>query len=293
MLTVLTVVQLSLTPERPVPSNSHKSAPAAARLLPTATQLSFFRLDSVIQAEQVRAAEIQKGVAKIFEWEHDRAARFERVGQHKSYWNDPRIHNFGNTGLRGLLHAFVVPIATAAIDHFAYDGTDARKLLHEAEFSDPDATVVDLCSGVGFSAARTGKVTCVDTSTEMLTVNRLRRPDVNEWVEGNAENYGEADSFDISTMMFATHEMPGGARRRCIRNALRLARHKFMLVDIWPGFEPNDMMLSGEPYVLDYLANIESDVDASFDKMQWEVTRVDVVENHVRMWKFERIDWGI
>ena len=122
---------------------------------------------------------------------------------------------------------------------------------------------------------------------------RLRRPDVNEWVEGNAENYGEADSFDISTMMFATHEMPGGARRRCIRNALRLARHKFMLVDIWPGFEPNDMMLSGEPYVLDYLANIESDVDASFDKMQWEVTRVDVVENHVRMWKFERIDWGI
>ena len=53
------------------------------------------------------------------------------------------------------------------------------------------------------------------------------------------------------------------------------------------------MMLSGEPYVLDYLKNIDDDVDASLDPNQWTVTRIDVVESHVRMWKFERLDWGI
>lgn len=234
----------------------------------------------------------QKFVRSLLEWEHERAFRFERAGQHKAYWRDPRIHNFGNTGWRGLLHAFVVPVATAAIDHFAYEGVDARKMLHENEFP-AEATVVDLCSGVGFSPARNGQVTVVDTSQEMLTVARLRRPDVKKFEVGNAENWGEAQSFDIATMMFATHEMPGSARRRCIRNALRLARDKVMVVDIWPGFEPNDMMLSGEPYVLDYLANIESDVEASIDRHQWEVERVDVVEGHVRMWKFTRLDWGI
>ena len=53
------------------------------------------------------------------------------------------------------------------------------------------------------------------------------------------------------------------------------------------------MMLSGEPFILEYLENIEGDVDAVADPSVWEVTRVDVVEQHVRMWKFERLDWGI
>ena len=66
------------------------------------------------------------------------------------------------------------------------------------------------------------------------------------------------------------------------------------MVDIWPGFEPSPMMLSGEPFVLDYLANVERDVDATLEnQIEWEVTRVDVVDQHVRMWKFERNEWGI
>lgn len=206
---------------------------------------------------------------------------------------DPRIHNFGNTGWRGWLHALAVPFSTFLIDKLAYGGVDARKQIHESELSAAGQTVVDLCSGVGFSCARAGKVTAVDTSPNMLAVSRLRRPDVHERVVANAEAFGEAGSFDVATLMFATHEMPGYARRRCIRNALRLARDKVLVADIWPGFRPNDMMLSGEPYVLDYLANMESDVEASFDPMQWTLTREDVVEQHVRMWKFERLSWGV
>ena len=103
----------------------------------------------------------------------------------------------------------------------------------------------------------------------------------------------QTDGTDIATVMFGMHEMPQEARRRVLRNALRIARETVLVVDIWPGFEPSPMMLSGEPYVLDYLGNIEGDIDATADEMQWEVTRVDVVDSHVRMWKFERLDWGI
>jgi SAM-dependent methyltransferase len=233
-------------------------------------------------------------------------------------------------GWRGLLHAFVVPLATHMIDRFAYSGVDARKFLHESEFPD-DADVVDLCCGVGFSCARNGRVTAVDTSEQMLAIAKLRRSDVHTFAVGNAETWGEvraraqrraaqcrgslprsraphdadasADgrcarcmwqsaSCDISTVMFGMHEMPAYARRRVIRNALRIARSKVLIVDIWPGFEPTPMMLSGEPFVLDYLANVDDDIDSSYDPEEWQVTRVDVVEEHVRMWKFEKV-WGI
>jgi len=249
------------------------------------------RTTKTTSAAELAAEHTQNFVASLFEFEHARAARYERIGS-VPYWCDPRIHNFGNTGLRGFLHALVVPIATHAIDRFAYQGTDARKMLHESEFP-AAATVVDFCSGVGFSSARNGHVTCVDTSEEMLAIAKVRRPDVRRFARGNAEKWGFTDSFDIATVMFGMHEMPADARRRVIRNALRVARDKVMIVDIWPGFEPNAMMLSGEPFVLDYLANIEADVDSAYDPTVWSVERVDVVEEHVRMWKFERLDWGI
>ena len=160
-------------------------------LLPAARSLQF---DFPARTGVIRAAEgaVQRSVASLFEFEHARAAEFERMGQTKisTYWEDPRIHNFGNQGWRGLLHALVVPIATHAIDRFAYSGVDARKLIHEAEFP-ADAEVVDLCCGVGFSCARNGHVTAVDTSREMLTVARLRRPDVQRFECGNAETWGE------------------------------------------------------------------------------------------------------
>jgi len=40
------------------------------------------------------------------------------------------------TGWRGLFHALVVPVATHIIDRFAYQGVDARKLIHGSEFDD-------------------------------------------------------------------------------------------------------------------------------------------------------------
>lgn len=135
------------------------------------------------------AEQTQVHMANLLEWEHKRAAKYERSGTHP-YWADPRIHNFGNLGWRGLLHALIVPIATHMIDRFAYSGVNARQQIHESEFPH-EAEVVDLCCGVGFSSARNGRVTAVDTSELMLTVAKLRRPDVQHFEVGNAEQWGE------------------------------------------------------------------------------------------------------
>ena len=37
-----------------------------------------------------------------------------------TYWNDPRIHTFGNVGPSGAVHAVVAPAFTVALDAFAY-----------------------------------------------------------------------------------------------------------------------------------------------------------------------------
>ena len=39
----------------------------------------------------------------------------------------PRIHNFGNTGFFGAVHAASAPLATKIIDLLAYDGRNMRR----------------------------------------------------------------------------------------------------------------------------------------------------------------------
>ena len=70
------------------------------------------------------------------------------------YWRDPRIHNLGNVGMRGMLHALAAPMATRIIDILAYEGRDVRaELLQDIGEHE---TVVDLCCGTGLSTHPTG-----------------------------------------------------------------------------------------------------------------------------------------
>ena len=111
----------------------------------------------------------------------------------------------GNIGFGGALHALMSPLATAMIDMMSYSGMDVRKTVHDnPTIFPPDASVLDLCCGTGFSTTR-GAVG-VDTSSCMLGMARFRRPDAT-FQEGNAETYGEPESFDIVSVMFATHEV--------------------------------------------------------------------------------------
>ena len=207
----------------------------------------------------------------------------------KSYctadWYDPRIHNWGNVGLKGMCHAVLAPLATNVIDRISYGGgtprldphqhcrslpvvlflarfaVDVRQVVLEA--LPPGQSVLDLCCGVGFSTAPGAHG--VDTSPQMLSVARWRRPDCT-FSFGNAETYGEKDSYDVVTVMFATHEMPVEGRRRVLHNAMRVARRSVLVVDIHPSFSEalkkkpmaGKSFLSGEPYVLDYHEHVRS-----------------------------------
>ena len=189
------------------------------------------------------------------------------------YWNDPRVHNFGNNSW---FSAIAAPIATKIIDVRAYDGVDLRKqILKDIPLSE---SVCDLCCGVGTSTVAWG--TGVDTSNAFLTMARLQSiGNSSRFVEGNAETFGDTNSFDVVTCFFATHEMPRLARRKVLANAKRIARKRVIFVDIDPSYEPSEAMLSGEPYFKEYRRNIDLDFRGSKKEI--------MVQNHVAKWEFQ------
>ena len=73
---------------------------------------------------------------------------------------------------------------------------------------------------------------------------------------GNAETYGQTDSFDVVTVFFALHEMPVDAIVRVLDNAMRVSRKRVVICDISPRKVPSKLMLTGEPYLLEYQKNI-------------------------------------
>ena len=201
-----------------------------------------------------------------------RFVTFEGSDDKVAYWDDPRVHNFGNNNP---ISALAAPIATKIIDIKAYDGVDLRKQII-SEISKTDS-VCDLCCGIGTSTVTWG--TGVDTSSAFLTMARLRSLGTTQkFVKGNAETFGEDNSFDVVTCFFATHEMPRAARRKVLENAKRIARKKVIFVDIDPNYEPSEAMLSGEPYVLEYRKHIDADFR--------NATKTIMVKNHVAKWEF-------
>jgi SAM-dependent methyltransferase len=234
-------------------------------------------------------------VAEFLLHEHEREREVKQMCPRAEgatpYWRDPRIHNFGNTGLRGWVHCMVAPIATRIIDEVPYQGVDARARVHD--LIPAGASVVDFCCGTGFSATPHADTTGVDMSLPMLTMARFRRllnggKGAKRLVQGNAESWGEDNCCDIATIMYGFHEMPAPARRRILRNAMRVARKHVIVVDICPSFKPTPMMLSGEPFVLDYLANVDADVTDSCRRTSWtRAQRATVVYEHVIMWRLD------
>lgn len=179
------------------------------------------------------------------------------------YWKDPRIHNLGNIGWGGGLHAAIAPAATRIIDKIAFDGRDVRtealrKLLSKRELvSASGYSILDMCCGVGSSTP--DGATGVDSSSKMIAMARHRHKDGCFHV-GNAETWGITDNFTITTIMFALHEMPRHGRHAVLKNALRVSTKVVFVLDIDPGYEPSPAMRMGEPFIDGYLDDIEHDI---------------------------------
>jgi len=197
-----------------------------------------------------------------------------------TYWNDPRIHNLGNTGLGGTVHATIAPIVTKIIDTITYDGRDIRKEIYN-EWKNRDVKVLDFGCGTGLSTSP--GATGVDISKEMIqrASKRYKHTDKN-FIVGNSENWGKSYSFDIVTCMFVFHELPRSARLKVIENCIRVTGEKVVIIDIDPLYSPSNSMLSGEPYILDYIKHIDQDM-----KLYGGIKK-SIIEGHVVRWDFHK-----
>ena len=193
------------------------------------------------------------------------------------YWRDPRIHNVGNTGFGGMIHAAMAPVATHLIDRLAYGGVDVRRLILD-EHTAIGQRVVDFGCGTGYSTRNQG----VDTSEEMLRVATVLHPDKN-FSRGNIETWGAPGHADVVTLFFVAHEMPRNARCRVLWNAVRVASQKVVVADIAPGYRPSATMLTGEPFVLDYLEHMDEDVEDVARIAGWSCAVEDKL-GRVRAW---------
>jgi SAM-dependent methyltransferase len=196
------------------------------------------------------------------------------------YYYDSRIHNFGNIGLGGQLHSLVAPYATTLIDNKCYNSINIRQLIlsnYNQDFYkkyEKLPKLIDLCCGTGTSTA-TNQLG-IDTSKAMISKAKAKA----KFIIGNAENYGHEDEFDTATLMFAFHEMPNYAHHKIIKNAKKITKHDIIIVDISPNYSPSKLMLSGEPYLLNYKATIQELLT------QHTFTYLEYIPNHVGLWVY-------
>lgn len=188
------------------------------------------------------------------------------------YYYNNCIHNMGNIGPMGSLHAALAPAFTKLIDKKVYNGRNIRKEIYDNIDSD---SIVDLCCGVGYST-KPG-FTGIDTSTEMLKFANIYNPG-RQYLFGNAEDFGKDNQFDVVTCMFSFHEMPNSGHRKIINNALRISSKQVIIVDISTSYKPSKLMLAGEPYIINYLETIDS--------LLHNFNKTTLIENHVDVWKF-------
>lgn len=202
------------------------------------------------------------------------------------YYYDPRIHNFGNIGLGGRIHSLLAPYATKLIDDKCYNSVNIRQAIlsnYNRDFYNKHTRVpklIDLCCGTG-SSTYPGQLG-IDTSDEMLRIaSKSNTNNKNkQFINGNAENYGQPQEFDTATLMFAFHEMPNYAHHKIIKNAKKITKHDILIVDISPNYSPSKLMLSGEPYLLNYKATIQELL------MQHQFNYLEYIPNHVGLWTF-------
>lgn len=195
---------------------------------------------------------------------------------HPEYYKiHPDIHLLGNHGFSGKIHASIAPIATKLIDIFGYNGMDVRNEI--IKNYDDDTTVLDLCCGTGFSTPSQKNSYGIDNSIPMIEKAQKLWCKSKNFQYGDAENYYNPVPFDIVQIFFAFHEIPQHGRKKIIDNAIKNARKEVIILDISPEYKPSNLMLFGEPYIEEYLENIDDDLK-NFDKHY-------IIKEKVNMWK--------
>lgn len=207
----------------------------------------------------------------------------------------PAIHNMGNVQAGGRMHAMFAKAATNIIDFVAYNQRNMRKELATMMFDSmpnaADAVVLEAGCGVGtltrqLSDVGFENVYAIDTSYEMLEVARQDLPHV-EFEQLNAVDANR--TCDVAVMSMVMHELPTVAHfeiLETLERCTRATKGDIWIVDIDPTYTPSLAMLSGEPYVLNYLASIHMSFEYVASNLNMTLATHSLIPGHVRAWVF-------
>ena len=212
----------------------------------------------------------------------------------------PSIHNMGNVGYRGSVHASGAQMVTDLIDRVAYGGRNMRREVASAMGSvyPSTHTVLEVGCGVGtltrHLSTHFAHVDAVDTSEEMLKVARRRPLKGVRYEEGNGADVG-GRSADVAVCCMVFHELPKSAHVEVLDAMLQSVAREggdeetgttgdVWIVDIDPAYQPSSPMLSGEPYVPDYLREIETTLREVSESRSATLRRMSIVKGHVCVW---------
>jgi SAM-dependent methyltransferase len=193
------------------------------------------------------------------------------------YPYNPSIHIFGNHGFLGKVHAEIAPVFTRFTDNLIY-GKNVRYEIIDKEMN--GYSTLDIGCGVGFSTSVSNGSVGLDASTEMIEKGRTIFPE-KEFIVGHGEHWEPDRTFDVVSCMFMFHEVPMLSRKHIIKYAKSIAKNKVVIVDISPNYVPSKSMLLGEPYLLEYIDNINDDLH--------DFTEHIVVDKHVHMWIYKHV----
>lgn len=201
----------------------------------------------------------------------------------------PKIHNFGNVGFGGRIHALLARPATKLIDIVAYNGENIRnKIIGNLDIENPKI-IADFACGVGISTEAllnrysNASISGIDTSTEMLDIaNLFAKKEIN-YILDNIEFLQLETKANLITIMFTMHEIPEESRKHVLLNAYENLEKNgsLLIVDIALDYKPSKIMLDGEPYVENYLKNIQNEIKNLFPNNHNQSV---VLKNHVTKW---------
>ena len=197
----------------------------------------------------------------------------------------PRVHNIGNTGIGGVLHARGARFATRMIDLVAYQDVNMRELvaegLHQCLY--PGASILDVGCGVGTMTRELLQknfcVTGVDASQEMVSEAQHANPRAAFHVL-NAISVTREHASRAAVVCMVFHEMPPKAHRDVVLHLLSVAEEVWV-IDVEPSYQPSDAFLFGEPYLDAYLCTIE---DTMHGLREHDVATFEVIPGRVRGW---------
>lgn len=206
----------------------------------------------------------------------------------------PQVHNFGNIGFGGRVHAHVAGFATDLIDRAAYKKPLRPLLAKHIAKSRPNGLVMDVGCGVGTLTRELHdagmRVIGIDASSEMIEMAEKKNPDLQFRVQNAADVDGE-EQFDVAVACMLAHELPTSAHHELLSRMIKCtAKNKgdVWISDIVPTYRPSQLMLSGEPYIENYLKTFFKTIKSVCESNSLSLEYYEIVFDRVIAYKISR-----